>query len=140
MANWPAKASKLVFPQTVKGTWMMQLFRLYLAVLFVSLFVYTGFVVANHGFAYMPVFFGDFAAMTWPGHFNADLMCMLGIGSIWTAWRHEFTPFGFLMGAGTLFGGALFLTIYLIVVAGNAKGDPARLLLGNERQAKRPDS
>lgn len=111
----------------------MHLFRLYVAILFITIVTYTVIVFANHGAAFVPEFIAGVTSMTWTGQFNVDFMMYLGISAIWIVWRHRFTPAGFILGFVALTAGALFLMPYLFVVAGRAQGDPAVLLLGKDR-------
>jgi hypothetical protein len=110
-------------------------FRILLVLMLLALPAYTGVVIANHGWNLLPVFFGDMAAMTWPGQFNTDFMGFLILSGLWTAWRHHFSPLGLLLGLIAVFGGMMFLTIYLLVVSLAAKGDVKVLLLGAQRAA-----
>lgn len=105
----------------------MGAFRILLAVILVAIAGYTGLVIANHGMNLMPVFFGDMATMAWPGQFNLDFMCMLALSGLWVAWRHEFSPAGIGLGLLAFFGGAFFLSAYLLIVT--ARGQDARALL-----------
>jgi hypothetical protein len=89
----------------------MMAFRALLIVLSVVLIGYTAIVIANHGMGLLAVFFGDMAAMEWPGQFNLDFMFMLTLSAIWVAWRHQFSSAGLALGALALFGGSLFLTV-----------------------------
>jgi len=114
----------------------MTVFRVLLIVLWGCIAGYTAIVVANHGFGLFPVFFGDMAAMRWPGQFNLDFMSMLTLSGLWVAWRHHFSPAGLALGVLAVFAGAFFLTAYLFVVSLQAKGDVKELLLGKERAAK----
>lgn len=91
---------------------------------------YKAIVTANHGFGLLPVFFGDIAAMTWPGQFNLDFMYMLTLSGIWVSWRHHFSASGLGLGLLALFGGSLFLSAYLLIVSLQAKGNINELLLG----------
>jgi hypothetical protein len=91
---------------------------------------YTAVVISNHGWGLLPVFFGDMATMAWPGQFNLDFLFMLTLSATWVAWRHEFSMTGIALGALALFGGAMFLTVYLLIVSAQVQGDPRRLLLG----------
>jgi len=102
-------------------------FRILLAVIWVAIAGYTVVVVASHGMNLMPVFFGDMAKMEWPGQFNLDFLCMLMLSGLWVSWRHEFSPAGIVLGLLALFGGALFLSAYLLIVT--AKQPDVRLLL-----------
>jgi hypothetical protein len=110
-------------------------FRALLIVLWAILAGYTTVVVANHGMGLLEVFFSDMAAMGWPGQFNADFASLLTLSALWVAWRHQFSAAGLLLGILAFFGGGLFLTAYLLVVSGQAKGDPKALLLGKVRAA-----
>ena len=98
----------------------MKPFRLLLATIFVAILGYTAVVVQNHGLGLLAVFFADMATMGWPGQFNLDFMCMLALSGLWVAWRHGF-------------GGALFLSAYLLVESYRCGGDVEKLLLGQRR-------
>ena len=111
----------------------MLAFRVLLVALFVWLAAYTAVVMANHGPGLLPAFFGDMAKMNWPGQFNTDFMCFLILSGTWLAWRHHFRPAGLVLGALGVFGGALFLTAYLLVASVAANGDVKVLFLGEER-------
>jgi len=111
----------------------MTAFRALLAVLWVVIAGYTGVVIANHGLGLFGVFFGDMAKMGWPGQFNLDFMCMLTLSGLWVAWRHRFSGGGLALGLLALFGGAFFLTAYLLVASLQAGGDARVLLLGPSR-------
>ena len=113
----------------------MVAFRTLLIVMLIALAAYTGVVISNHGWGLLAVFFGDMAKMAWPGQFNLDFMFMLTLAGIWVAWRHRFSPSGLALGALTFFGGALFLSAYLLVASSRSKGDVHRLLLGESRRA-----
>ena len=106
--------------------------RIYLSIIFVVILGYTSVTIANHGMNLLPVFFGDMATMAWPGQFNLDFMCMLTLSGLWVAWRHEFTPAGIALGLLALFGGALFLSAYLLIVTSREQ-DVRVLLLGPGR-------
>ena len=106
-------------------------FRLLLATIFVAILGYTAVVVQNHGLGLLAVFFGDMAVMGWPGQFNLDFMCMLTLSGLWVAWRHGFGATGIALGLVALFGGALFLSLYLLIESVRARGDVRALLLGS---------
>jgi hypothetical protein len=110
-------------------------FRALLILLWAILAGYTAIVVANHGMGLFKVFFGDLAAMGWPGQFNLDFMFLLLLSALWVAWRHRFSSAGLLLGVLAFFGGSLFLTAYLLVVIGQARGDMREVLLGKARAA-----
>lgn len=108
----------------------MAAFRALLVAMLVVLAAYTAVVISNHGWDLLSVFFGDMATMAWPGQFNLDFLFMLTLSAIWVAWRHKFSTAGLALGVLAFFGGALFLTIYLLIVTRQVHGDPHRLLLG----------
>jgi len=113
----------------------MLLLRTVLVAHLAWLTAYTLIVISNYGWTLFPAFFGDMAAMTWAGQFNTDFMGFLILSGLWTAWRHHFSPLGLLLGLIAFFGGIIFLTIYLLVVSGGAKGNAKVLLLGPRRAA-----
>lgn len=111
----------------------MVLFRVLLAIMLVTLLVYTSIVIANHGMNLLPVFFGDIAAMGWPGQFNLDFSGFLILSALWTSWRHHFSTLGLALGVVAIFGGMGFLTVYLLVASYQVNGDIKALLLGPKR-------
>lgn len=106
-----------------------------LLVLFLAVFgAYTAAVVANHGIGFLQVFFGDLAAMGWPGQINLDFLIYVLLAALWIAWRHDFTPGGIALGLLALFG-AVVLLPYLLWATAKAGGDFRALLLGRRRAA-----
>jgi hypothetical protein len=73
-------------------------FRVFLAACCVVIVGYTAVTIAHHGWNLLPIFFGDMAAMTWPGQFNLDFMTFLLLSGLWVSWRNEFSPGGLLLG------------------------------------------
>lgn len=116
----------------------MTLFRLFLLSVLVVLTGYTAVVIQNHGWNLLAVFFGDMALLAWPGQFNLDFMFMLSLSAIWVSWRHQFSGAGLLLGLLALTGGSLFLSIYLLVLMAQTRGDLRALLLGPGRAAGLP--
>jgi len=110
-------------------------FRILLIVLWATIVGYTAVVIANHGIGLLDVFFGDMAAMGWPGQFNLDFMSLLTLSGLWVAWRHQCSSAGIALGALAFFGGGLFLTTYLFIVSVQARGDMREVLLGKARAA-----
>jgi hypothetical protein len=111
-------------------------FRGFLVAIFVVIAGYTFVVASNHGMNLLPVFFGDMAAMEWPGQFNLDFMCMLLLSGLWVSWRHQFSAAGLVLGLVAVFGGAFFLSAYLFFTSVRVKGDIRALLLGEARGAR----
>lgn len=114
----------------------MPAFRLYLVAVWLVLMGYTAVVIAGHGPGLLPVFFGDIKAMTWPGQFNLDFTFMLSLSALWVSWRHRFSPAGLGLGLLALFGGASFLTLYLLVVSFQARGNVQEMLVGGPRRER----
>jgi len=108
----------------------MLAFRTLLAVLLLVLAAYTAVVISEHGMGLLAVFFGDMLALGWPGQFNLDFLMMLMLSALWTAWRHAFSPAGLALAVLAFFGGASFLTVYLLVLSFREEGDVRRMLLG----------
>jgi len=112
----------------------MNLFRLFLCILFLSLLTYTFITISNHGWNLLPVFFGDMKAMTWPGQFNFDFFGFLLLSGIWTSWRNDFSHSGIALGLMAVFGGVLFLSAYLLYLSFQTQGDIRRMMLGDNRR------
>ena len=111
----------------------MKAFQALLVAMFSVLATYTGVVIAGHGWDLMSVFFGDMGRLSWPGQFNLDFMFMLTLSATWVGWRHRFSPGGLGLALLAFFGGASFLSIYLLVVSLQAKGSTREILLGRGR-------
>jgi hypothetical protein len=111
----------------------MLAFRLLLLSIIGTVLVYTGLVISAHGWGFLPVFFGDVAAVTWAGQFNLDFSCFLLLSGLWLAWRHHFTPVGLALGALALVGGAPFVAAYVLITSIQTNGDVKVLLLGQAR-------
>ena len=112
----------------------MAAFRVVLVLLFVWVVGYTIPVLAEYGLApLLPTFFGDMAAFTWPGQFNADFFGFLVLYGLWVAWRNHFSPLGLALGVIALFGGIPFLTAYLFIMSFKVDGDLKTLLMGSGR-------
>jgi hypothetical protein len=108
-------------------------FRVYLVALILCLGAYTLRVGLNHGWNLLPVFFGDMAAMTWPGQFNADFTAFLSLSGLWIAWRHHFSWGGVALGLLTVLGGMMVLAPCLLYWSFRTQGDVKALLLGERR-------
>ena len=108
----------------------MTAFRGLLVGLLIALTVYTAITISQHGLNLLPVFFGDIAAMAWPGQFNLDFLGFLILSGLWTAWRHGFTGPGLALGLVAFFGGILFLSAYLLYLSVRTGGDIKAMMLG----------
>jgi len=114
----------------------MNALRLLLIVILTTVVTYTIVVVANHGLGLFPVFFGDIAAMGWPGQFNLDFLGFLILAGVWIAWRHQFSAGGIALGCLVPFGGIPYVSLYLLVTSFRVDGDVQALLLGSQRSAR----
>lgn len=114
----------------------MKAFQSFIVLFWLALLAYTLATISRHGLNLLPIFFGDIAAMTWPGQFNFDFLGFLCLSMIWVAWRHQFRPAGLALGVLALFGGMGFLAPYLLWTTAKAKGDVKIMLLGPERAAR----
>jgi hypothetical protein len=95
----------------------MTFFRIFLAVIFISLLAYTLITISQHGWNLLPIFFGDMKAMTWPGQFNFDFFGFLLLSGLWVSWRNHFSGLGLALGVLAVFGGMLFLSAYLFYLS-----------------------
>lgn len=111
----------------------MSVLRILLALFFVTILGYTIMVGADHGWNLMAIFFGDLAAMTWPGQFNLDFMTYLILSALWVAWRNNFSPASLGLALVASVGGMLFLAPYLLYLSIKTKGDIKALLIGETR-------
>jgi hypothetical protein len=111
----------------------MLMFRGFLIIFLAGLVGYTIAVIANHGWDLLSVFFGDMAAMGWPGQFNLDFLGFLALSALWVTWRHGFSPTGFALAPLAFFGGMGFLAPYLLIESIRHKGNVEAMLLGAKR-------
>ena len=95
----------------------MLILRIFLVIHLAVLTGYTLVVIQSHGMNLLPVFFGDMAAMAWPGQFNLDFMGFLILSALWTAWRNGFSALGLVLAVVAFFGGMAFLSIYLLILS-----------------------
>jgi hypothetical protein len=113
----------------------MLVFRICIVALLVCLTGYTLVVGIQHGWSFLPIFFGDIVAMTWRGQFNVDFMTYLALSGAWVAWRHQFTAGAIALGIVAFVGGMLFFAPYLLWASVQSGGDAKVLLLGKARVA-----
>lgn len=111
----------------------MVAFRVLLSLMIAVVLIYTGIVGANHGWNLFAIFFGDIAAMAWPGQFDVDFLCLLVLSGLWLAWRHHYSLGGLALGLLGLVGGTPVLATYLLFASYQARGDVKELLLGRSR-------
>ena len=95
----------------------MLILRTFLVIHLAVLTGYTLVVIENHGLNLLPVFFGDMAAIAWPGQFNLDFLGFLVVSALWTAWRNGFSALGLVLAVIAFFGGMAFLSTYLLILS-----------------------
>lgn len=107
----------------------MLVLRTVLVVHLAILTAYSLVVMQNHGLNLFPDWFGDIAAMGWPGQFNVDFWGFLVVSALWTAWRNAFSALGLALAVVAFFGGMMFLSIYVLILSLGAP-DIRSILLG----------
>jgi hypothetical protein len=115
----------------------MLIFRLLLITIFVMLVGFTALVIARHGLDFLPIFFGDIAAVGWPGQFNADFMSLLTLSAVWTAWRGQFSVTALALAFLAFNLGGVFLSLYLLWLSWHHKGDVKAIMLGRHVEKAR---
>lgn len=110
--------------------------KVLLTVFFITITIYTGWVIAHHGLNLFPVFFGELQKLTWQGQFNLDFACLLMLSGLWISWRHQFSFGGIVLGLFATVGGMMFITPYLIVTIIRNNGNLEKLLLGERQTSK----
>jgi len=113
----------------------MTVFRIFLAVIFLSILAYTAVTISNHGLNLLPIFFGDMKTMAWPGQFNFDFMTFLALSALWTAWRNQFSAKGLGLSVLAFFGGMLFFSAYLFILTFKANGSLVQVMIGDRARA-----
>ena len=96
----------------------MAAFRLLMVAVIVAVGAYTVPVLIDHGLALHGIFFGDIAAMGWPGQFNVDFLAMLVMSAAYVGWREGAVEGrvgrGLVLGLLAFNLGAPFLAGYLL--------------------------
>ena len=109
----------------------MNIFRLFLLIIALSVIGYTLPVIQSEGILILlPTFFGEMNNLNWQGQFNLDFLTFLLMSAFWTAWRNKFSLRGNLLAIGAFFLGAPYLAIYLIYLSFVCEGDIKLMLLG----------
>lgn len=113
----------------------MTILRIYTALFFIGLAIYTGSVIAHHGIDFLSPFLGIVATVTWPGQFTLDFAGYWLLSALWVFWRHDCSPKGGLMAVLALSGGMLFFAPYLLITSFYVGGDLKTLMIGKTRAA-----
>ena len=113
----------------------MTILRIYTALFFIGLAIYTAIVIANHGIDFLTPFIDIVGTVTWPGQFTLDFAGYWILSALWVLWRHAFSPKGWLMAGLALSGGMLFFAPYLLITSFNVDGDLKTLMIGKTRAA-----
>ena len=113
----------------------MTAFRILLIVIVASVTLYSGAVIAGHGWNYLATAQRDLQDMGWAGQFDLDFLCMLALAALWVAWRHRFSAPGLGLAVLAFLGGAPVLSVYLLVLSVSARGNVVEMLIGKSRTA-----
>jgi hypothetical protein len=108
----------------------MAIFRLWCVIILAGLSVYTVPVMMAEPNLF-PAFFGAIAAGGWQGQFNLDFNFMLSLSGLWVGWRHRWGAGGSALALLAFLGGALFLSVYLLVQSQRCGGDVRAMLVGD---------
>ena len=115
----------------------MTAFRILLIAMVATITLYTGAVIAEHGWNYLATAQRDLQAMDWAGQFDLDFLGMLALSALWVAWRNQFSGAGLALGLLAFLGGAPVLSVYLLVLSFSTRGDVVEMLIGKSRAAAR---
>ncbi|MEM6724192.1 MAG: hypothetical protein AAF598_09155 [Bacteroidota bacterium] len=106
--------------------------KVLLSTLLIGLLVYTFFTIRQDGFNFLGAAVTFVGSMDWSGQFSVDFFCYLILSAVWVAWRGQFTTVALLLAVFALFGGFLFLSVYLIFLLNKHGGDLKMVLLGDQ--------
>ena len=113
-------------------------FRLLLCVGWVVLFVISVRAIRQMGAgAAGTIFIGDFA-YPWRAQFNTDFTIHLLLAASWMVYRTKSLAIGLICAFLAINLGAVFTLAYLLIVSIRAKGDFAKVLLGDRYPADSP--
>ncbi|MDX1959801.1 MAG: hypothetical protein SFU98_14595 [Leptospiraceae bacterium] len=112
----------------------MIFFRVLLILITIGIFTITGIVGSNHGWNFVPIFFGDIIKLNWAGQFNFDFMCFLTLASLWVCWRNQFSAMGIFLAIVTAIFGISFIAPYLLIQTFTCNGDLGLVLLGKNSE------
>ena len=108
----------------------MKNLRLFLCFSTLAIYAVTVCAIANGGFNWPAVYFGDLLNLDWRSQFNTDFLIHLLLLATWVSWREGFTPKGHTFGFLSIVMGGMFGFPYILIAIYRAKGDPAKMLLG----------
>lgn len=114
----------------------MKTFQLVVVALFLTVLIYTGVVVSEHGPSFLPAYINVLIQYDWPGQFSLDFGGYLLLSALWIAWRHHARPVGLLLAVLAGIGGLLVFAPYLWIVSRQSEGSITTMLLGRERAAR----
>lgn len=108
----------------------MTLFRGFLLISTVLIYVMTVFASVNHGFNWPAVAIDDLMSMNWRSQFDTDFLIYLFLGATWVSWREGFTLKGYVFGFLSVFLGGMFSFPYVLYATYQANGNPKAILFG----------
>ena len=105
--------------------------KILLALMAISVSVYTIFAFQNEGGNLFQIFISNLAALNWNGQFSLDFSCYLILSGIWIMWRNRFSVSSIVFAMfATIIGITLFAP-YLLFLLYKEKGDIKKLIIGN---------
>lgn len=108
-------------------------FLAFLALQTLVLLVYTALTGAQHGWDFLSVATANAASMTWNGQFALDFSCYLLLSGLWVMWRQSFRPQAVVIGLVAMILGIVVFAPYALFLTLQARGDIAKVLLGDQR-------
>ena len=114
----------------------MKTFQLVVVILFLTVLIYTGIVVSEHGANFLPAYLNGLIQYDWPGQFSLDFGGYLLLSALWIAWRHQASPVGLLLAVLAGIGGLLVFAPYLWIVSRQSEGSISTMVLGSQRAAR----
>jgi hypothetical protein len=103
-----------------------------LALQAIGLLAYTALTGTQHGWDFLSVATANAASMTWNGQFALDFSCYLALSGLWVMWRQSFRPQAVVIGLVAMILGIVFFAPYVFFLTLKAKGDIAKVLLGDQ--------
>ena len=103
-----------------------------LGILWALLLVKSILAMQSHDLSPTAHYYGEMIKNTWQGQFNFDLWIHTLILACWMFYREHSKVVGTICGLATIYFGALFSLLYLILVFIRAKNDSDLHLKGNK--------
>jgi hypothetical protein len=108
----------------------MMVFKIFLVVSWLLVSFLTAQAFGEQGMIAGELFISDIQALNWRAQFNVDFLAHLLLLGSWVAWRHRFSPAGFVLALACVLGGGLVSFVYILLAILRAKGDMQSFLMG----------